>query len=213
MASFHSSAAARIAELELPGNVFVGRVLTDAPRRLASGVEQLDAALRGGWPRGRLSEIVGQPSSGRTSALLDTLAAATRGGEVAAYIDACDSLDPASLADAGVVLPRCLWVRPPSAGEAARCAELVLQSGGFAVVVLDFGDQLPRRVRSHVWPRLARAAERSRSALVVAAPQRLAGGFAAASVAMQVERCCWTPGAWPLFEGLRSHPRRLHCKL
>ena len=62
-------------------------------------------------PRGEISEITGEASSGGTSVILSLLAEATARGEVAAYIDASDCLDPLSAAAAGVNLERLLWVR------------------------------------------------------------------------------------------------------
>jgi hypothetical protein len=73
--------------------------------------EALTDGLRGGIPRGQLSEIHGPVSSGRTSLAWGALAAATARGEWGALIDTFDRLDPARAAEAGVVLPRLLWVR------------------------------------------------------------------------------------------------------
>ena len=82
-----------------------------------------------------------------------------------------------------------------------RCTELLLHAGGFAVVALDLGAQLPRRLRSHVWPRLLHAAEQSHTALVVLAPHRVAGSFAVLSLGVRARAARWQPGAWPLFDG------------
>ena len=71
----------------------------------------LTEALRGGIPRGQLSEIHGPVSSGRTSLAWAALAAATARGEWAAVIDTVDRFDPERAHDAGVVLSRLLWVR------------------------------------------------------------------------------------------------------
>ena len=81
-----------------------------APEMVSCGVSAIDA-LTGGLPRGCLTEICGLASSGRTSLLLATLAAATRRGEFCVVVDASDSLDPHSAAAAGVELDRLLWVR------------------------------------------------------------------------------------------------------
>ena len=81
-----------------------------APEMVSSGIAALDA-LAGGLPRGCLTEICGPASSGRTTLLLSALAAATRRGEFCVVVDACDALDPHSVAAAGVVLDRLLWVR------------------------------------------------------------------------------------------------------
>jgi len=78
-----------------------------APTALAG----LDAGLHGGLPRGQLSEIAGSRSSGRTTLLLQVLAAATRRGEIAALVDTFDCLDLASVVSAGMDLDRLLWIR------------------------------------------------------------------------------------------------------
>src|SRR5262249_39266420 len=75
------------------------------------GVAELDAVLGGGFPRGSLVELCGSASSGRTSLALSLLAQATARQEACAFVDVSDSLDPVSLAAAGVDLPRVLWVR------------------------------------------------------------------------------------------------------
>jgi hypothetical protein len=139
-------AAARLARLQptrLHPSLRTGRRLAEdlaeqarAPR-LATGLDAVDRLLGGGFPRGRLSEITGPLSSGRTSLAVALAGAATRAGEVAAWIDPSDALDPASLEAAGVVADRLLWVRPTRTGDALRCAERLLLARGFALVVLD----------------------------------------------------------------------------
>ena len=76
-----------------------------------SGVTELDAVLGGGFPRGSLVELCGPASSGRTSLAFSLLARATERQEACAFVDVSDSLDPISLAAAGVELPRLLWIR------------------------------------------------------------------------------------------------------
>lgn len=76
-----------------------------------SGVAELDAALGGGFPRGSLVELCGPATSGRTGLAFSLLAQATSRQEACAFVDVSDSLDPVSLAAAGVDLPRLLWVR------------------------------------------------------------------------------------------------------
>ena len=75
------------------------------------GVAELDAVLGGGFPRGSLVELCGPATSGRTGLAFSLLAQATSRQEACAFVDVSDSLDPASLAAAGVDLPRLLWVR------------------------------------------------------------------------------------------------------
>src|SRR5687767_164307 len=81
---------------------------TDAAAFIPFGVEAIDAVLRGGLPRGQVSEIAGSPSAGRTTLLLKLLAAATRGGEITAFVDTCDRLEVASAAAAAIDLDRLL---------------------------------------------------------------------------------------------------------
>lgn len=200
--SLRLSAAARLAALDLPGTVHLGRATLEPVRRLPSGLAALDTVLDGGWPRGRVSEIVGGRSSGKTSVVLAGLAAATRRGEVVACIDVADALHPDSLQRAGVDLARLLWVRPPASVEAVRCAELILQAGGFAVVVVDFGDDVPHRLRGHTWPRLARATEQAHAACLVLAPRQLEGSGSALALALRARRALWQPGLWSLLDGL-----------
>jgi len=170
-------------------------------RRLSSGVERIDALLSGGVPRGRISELFGALSCGKTSLLLAVLTATTRRGEVVAYVDVTDAFHPASVAAAGVDLQRVLWVRPQSVTDGLCCAELLLQAGGFAVVVLDLGAALPRPLRAHVWPRLLRAAERSHTACLILAPHRVAGSSAVLGLHLRQRTPRWRYGLWPLFEG------------
>jgi recombination protein RecA len=94
----------------------IGRGLEGFQNRAAvelqpSGVAELDAVLGGGFPRGSLVELCGPASSGRTSLAVSLLAQATERQEACAFVDVSDSLDPISLAAAGVELPRVLWIR------------------------------------------------------------------------------------------------------
>lgn len=90
-----------------------------APDTVSFGIAELDA-LTGGLPRGCLTEIIGPDSSGRTSVLLATLAAATRRGEICALIDATDSFHPHSAVAAGIDLTRLLWVRCTAAASSSK---------------------------------------------------------------------------------------------
>src|SRR5258707_11339183 len=75
------------------------------------GITALDARLRGGLPRGQLSELVGPRSSGRTSLLLQMMAAAAARGELVALVDALDMFNVESAAAAGVELDPLPWIR------------------------------------------------------------------------------------------------------
>ena len=166
---------------------------TDAAALAPTGLPVLDACLRGGLPRGHLSEIAGPASSGRTTLLLTLVAAATRRGEIAAVIDTFDRLDVASTIAADTDLERLLWVRGDTASSAAlveraidralKAVNLVLQAGGFGVVALDLAD-VPlvalKRLPFTTWMRLQRIVEGSETACVLVVPQptaRSAGGI------------------------------------
>src|SRR6266446_3837289 len=100
----------------------VGRGLEGFQSRAAvelqpSGISELDALLGGGFPRGSLVELCGPGSSGRTSLAFSLLAQATERQEACAFVDVSDSLDPISLAAAGVELPRLLWIRCGEMGD------------------------------------------------------------------------------------------------
>jgi RecA DNA recombination protein len=156
-----------------------------------TGIPSLDARLGGGLPRGHVSEIVGARSSGRTSLLLQLIAAATRRRELVAVVDAVDMLDVESAATAGVDLARLLWVRghvvtnPGLCGDmnqraleqAIRAFTLVLQAGNFGVVVLDVAEapaQALRRLPFTTWMRLQRMVEGSPTACLLVGGEPMA---------------------------------------
>lgn len=195
----HSQRRLRVASLQLPGKVWIGSAPVEPVRRLATGIPFVDALCGGGVPRGHLSEIVGAPSSGRTALVAALLAASTRRGEVTAVVDLPDALHPATLWAASADLDRVLWVRPPSLRAGFKCTELILTAGGFGLVVLDLDVLGTSALPLHVWPRLQRGAKRAGTALVLLAPHRVAGSFAAMSIALTVRRPRWNRG---LFEGL-----------
>lgn len=161
---------------------------------VATGVGTLDVRLRGGLPRGQLSEIVGASSSGRTTLVLQTVAAVTGRGELAALVDPCDRLDVESAAEAGSDLDRLLWIRgsvgPPDGGldRALKALNLVLQAGGFACVVLDLADVSPvviKRIPFTTWLRVQRIIEGSDTACLLVASQPLARSAGGLTLALR----------------------------
>jgi hypothetical protein len=149
----------------------------------------------GGLARGSLLELSGPRSSGRFALALAALAAATRQGEAAAFVDLGDHLEPKSAAAAGLDLRRLLWVRPRTLKESVMSAEMVL-AAGFAVVVLDLGSRiLPlHRLPPSVWMRLARAAEAHNNALLLLSPTPLRPPEAAAWIQVSGGHGVWSPG-------------------
>ena len=168
----------------------------------ATGVPALDAALLGGFPRGHLSEIIGAPSSGRTSLVLQMLAAATARGELVALIDALDRFDIASGVAAGIALDRLLWIRGRVVESPGPCREanhralehavqalaLVLQAGAFGLVVFDVADVPPqtlRRLPFTTWLRVQRMIEGGQTASVLMGTEHISRS--AAGLTLQVK--------------------------
>ncbi|HYR95247.1 MAG TPA: hypothetical protein VEM57_00870 [Candidatus Binatus sp.] len=196
-----SAAGALLDRLGRPGDIRLGTARPSAVARLPTGLAVLDDALDGGLPRGRVTELAGPPSAGRTGLACAIAASATRAGETIAWVDAEDALEPASAAAADVALARVLWVRPRNVPDAFRAAEILLGAGGFGLVVLDVGSG---RREPILWPRLARAAERTGSTLLAIARCRQAGTFAAIGLDVVARRVRWSggPGRLLLLEGI-----------
>jgi recombination protein RecA len=159
--------------------------VTGPPMReahLPTGWAGVDAFLGGGLPRGRLVEISGAWSSGKTALALSTGARATAGGYLVAYVDARRELYPPSAAAIGVALDRLLVVRPPAQpGAIARAGEIITRSRAFPLVLLDLPDD--ERLGEPSAGRLRAAAHAAGAAVVV-----LAGsGGAVASPAVRLE--------------------------
>lgn len=189
--------------------------LAPPPERLAPvpGCPELDAALGGGLRRGHLSEIAGAGSSGRTTIVVQAMAAAAARGEAVALVDACDTFDPASAAARGLDLSRLLWVR--ETGDAARALKafaLILQAGGFGLVVLDLADVPPaalRRFPCPTWLRVARIIEGSDTVALLVGSARLARSAGGVTVALEALPPRWHGAAARarLFTGVEPAPR------
>src|SRR5271168_3983267 len=104
----------------------------------ATGALSLDIALGGkGLPRGRVIEIFGQESSGKTTVALHTIASAQKLGGVAAFIDAEHALDPSWAKRIGVDLEGLLVSQPSSGEEALKIAEMLVKSNAVDIIVID----------------------------------------------------------------------------
>src|SRR3954451_2377412 len=136
---------------------------------VTTGVADIDSGT-GELARGPLTEIAGPASSGRTSLLHSILASAAARGEVCALVDAEDAFCPHAAAAAGANLARLLWVRcAHNAEHALKATDLLIQGGGFGLVVLDLGDTAPataRRISLTSWFRLRRAVEHTPTVFV-----------------------------------------------
>ena len=105
---------------------------------IPSGSMLLDEALGvGGYPKGRIIEIYGPESSGKTTLALHAIAEAQKGGGIAAFVDAEHALDPVYARNLGVDVAN-LWVSQPDTGEQAlEIAESLVRSGGVDIIVVD----------------------------------------------------------------------------
>lgn len=173
-----------------------------------TGLLEVDRLLGGGFPQGRLCEVTGSSSCGRTSLAFSLLAGTTRAGHCVALVDCADAFDPASASDRGVQLERVLWIRPRGLDAALRCSERLLATDGFPLVLLDLADRMQtgspaaREARdARRWLRLARRAAGAHSTLIVLSDTRCAGTSAHVAIVMRPARAHFSRGP-ALFEGL-----------
>jgi len=105
---------------------------------IPTGALSLDIALGvGGVPRGRIIEIYGPESSGKTTVALHIIAEAQKNGGIAAFIDAEHALDPGYARKVGVNLEDLLVSQPDTGEQALEIAEALVRSGAVDVVVVD----------------------------------------------------------------------------
>ncbi len=151
---------------------------------IPTGAVNLDAAIGvGGIPRGRITEIYGPESSGKTTLALHVAASAQRRGGVAAYIDAEHALDVEYAKKLGVEVENLLVSQPDTGEEALEIAEILVRSGAVDVIVIDsvaalvpkaeiegdMGDAhvgLQARLMSQALRKLAGSINRSKSSVV-----------------------------------------------
>ncbi len=161
----------------------------DATQRLAveaipTGAISLDLALGvGGIPRGRIIEIYGPESSGKTTLAQHIIAEAQKMGGVAAYIDVEHAVDPIYASHCGVDLDNLLISQPDTGEQALEIAETLVRSGAIDVIVVDsvaalvpraeiegdMGDAhvgLQARLMSQALRKLAGAVSKSRTCLI-----------------------------------------------
>ena len=105
---------------------------------VSTGSLGLDLALGvGGLPRGRVMEIYGPESSGKTTLTLEVIAHTQRGGGTAAFIDAEHALDPQYAEKIGVDVDELLVSQPDTGEQALEIADMIVRSGAVDVVVID----------------------------------------------------------------------------
>jgi recombination protein RecA len=105
---------------------------------ISTGCLSLDVALGvGGLPRGRVIEIFGPESSGKTTVALHAIAQAQKEGGMAAFIDAEHALDPLYARKLGVDIKNLLVSQPDSGEQALEIAEALVRSGAIDIIVID----------------------------------------------------------------------------
>ena len=105
---------------------------------IRTGAIALDIALGiGGLPRGRVVEIYGPESSGKTTVALHAIASAQAAGGIAAFIDAEHALDPEYAAKLGVDIDELLVSQPDTGEQALEIADMLIRSGALDIIVID----------------------------------------------------------------------------
>ena len=174
---------------------------------LPLGMSEIDRVING-FPRGSISEIVGEPGSGGTTLLMKLFAAATARMEICAYIDATNTFDPSSAAATGVLLSQLVWVRCEGNVDAAlRSADHLLQAGGFGVVALDLGGismRILRRIPGSFWYRFRGAIEHTPTILVILGREIVTRSTASLQLKLHSKKTLWIArnGGSGLFRGL-----------
>lgn len=109
-----------------------------AVEAIPTGSIALDIALGiGGLPRGRIVEIYGPESSGKTTVALHAVASAQRAGGIAAFIDAEHALDPEYARALGVDVDNLIVSQPDTGEQALEIADILIRSGGVDILVID----------------------------------------------------------------------------
>jgi hypothetical protein len=162
---------------------------------ISTGTYEVDSFI-GGLPRGAMTEVFGPASSGRTSFMLSALAHATRHEEVCALVDTNNTFDPKSAAQAKLNFERLLWIRCANNLEHAfKATDLLLQGGGFGVVLLDLGNvpaKSATRIISSWWYRFRRTLETTPTAMVVITEESCVRSCASLALELKGETCLWS---------------------
>ena len=115
----------------------LGEVLKQEIRCIPTGALSLDLASGGGIPRGRIIEIYGPESSGKTTLTLHCVANAQKDAGVCAFIDAEHALDPQYAKKLGVDMENLLISQPDTGEQALEIAEMLVRSNAVDVIVID----------------------------------------------------------------------------
>ena len=116
----------------------LGQRETLALEAISTGSISVDHAIGiGGFPRGRVVEVYGPESSGKTTLALSVVAQAQKRGGIAAFIDAEHALDPEYAKSLGVDTDALLVSQPDSGEQALEIADMLIRSGALSLIVID----------------------------------------------------------------------------
>lgn len=161
----------------------LGEAHATAVETTPTGALSLDIALGGGIPRGRVIEVYGPESSGKTTLTLHAIAEVQRSGGTAAFIDAEHALDPAYAKRIGVDVDNLLLSQPDNGEQALEIVETLVRSNAVDLIVVDsvaalvpraeiegeMGDSLPglqARLMSQALRKLTSVINRSKSTVI-----------------------------------------------
>lgn len=120
------------------GTIIVGNVgAVPGVEFFSSGCISLDKALGGGWAKGRIIEVIGQESSGKTSVCLHAIAEVQKAGGKAAFIDIEHAFDPEYATNIGVDIEKLIFSQPDSGEQALNVADMLIRTGAISLLVID----------------------------------------------------------------------------
>lgn len=152
-----------------------------------TGDRDMDGALgSSGIPRGRMAELFGAPSSGKTTLAFAFLAACTRAGEIAAWVDPSHAFFAPAAAAAGIDLRRLLVVQPAGAAAMRRAVDALVRGGACAMVALDCAG-LSDPLLAHHCARLVAQAEKTGTVFLVLSGGDVPAVASFASVRLRAE--------------------------
>ncbi len=136
-----SALAAALAQIEKDfgkgSNMKLGDHEKTKIETISSGSISIDLALGGGYPKGRIIEVYGPESSGKTTLCLHAVAEFQKAGGTVAFIDAEHALDPSYAEKVGVCTDDLLLSQPDSGEQALEIVEALVRSGGVDLIVVD----------------------------------------------------------------------------
>ena len=159
--------------------------------------------------------------------MLSILAQSTRRGEITAYVDVVDSLDPKYAQAVGIDLDNLLWIRCAKSRinqldpltKALKATDILCQAGGFGVITIDVATNLTAsKIPLNAWFRLQRAIQGTSTVFVVISCQKTTGSASSLVLSLERNQSFWTSGKRsqfmrkPHFQGIESEACLLRGK-